>query len=296
MIHNTLYIYNIKAFDYFGARYYSSDLSVWLSVDPMSDKYPSTSPFMYVRGNPVMLIDPNGLSDKRYGIGTRIKNWFKGDAWKNKVNKVASKNNLTSTTNADGTITATDSTKWSGNRENGAVGGVNDVSYTFTKDGYTTTTSNSQTQSDYSSSYKYGNSTQREKYGYYKGNTGGIITGTGLVTSMYGGAAQIGTDIGYVKYVVRGQNLARQAVICSKVANGFSVAGGVIGFVDNYYQSKIDFEHGNSMRGSIQAVQAGVYGAGLIFMAIPGGQLIGGALILSAGLTDMVEYFIENKE
>ena len=24
---------------YFGSRYYSSDLSVWLSVDPMSDKY-----------------------------------------------------------------------------------------------------------------------------------------------------------------------------------------------------------------------------------------------------------------
>ena len=25
---------------YFGSRYYSSDLSIWLSVDPMSDKYP----------------------------------------------------------------------------------------------------------------------------------------------------------------------------------------------------------------------------------------------------------------
>ena len=24
----------------FGSRYYSSDLSIWLSVDPMSDKYP----------------------------------------------------------------------------------------------------------------------------------------------------------------------------------------------------------------------------------------------------------------
>ena len=26
---------------YFGARYYNSDLSLWLSVDPMADKYPS---------------------------------------------------------------------------------------------------------------------------------------------------------------------------------------------------------------------------------------------------------------
>ncbi|MFW5983316.1 MAG: hypothetical protein ACOCQ4_02355, partial [bacterium] len=29
---------------YFGARYYDSDVSVWLSVDPMSDKYPHLSP------------------------------------------------------------------------------------------------------------------------------------------------------------------------------------------------------------------------------------------------------------
>jgi len=48
---------------YFGARYYDSDLSVWLSVDPMSDKYPHQSPFMYCSGNPVMRIDPNGNDD-----------------------------------------------------------------------------------------------------------------------------------------------------------------------------------------------------------------------------------------
>ena len=28
-------------YSYFGARYYNSDLSVWLSVDPMADKYPT---------------------------------------------------------------------------------------------------------------------------------------------------------------------------------------------------------------------------------------------------------------
>ena len=45
---------------YFGARYYSSDLSVWLAVDPMSDKYPSLSPYTYCADNPVKLVDPNG--------------------------------------------------------------------------------------------------------------------------------------------------------------------------------------------------------------------------------------------
>ena len=45
---------------YFGARYYSRDLSIWLSVDPMSDKYPSLSPYVYCANNPVKLIDFDG--------------------------------------------------------------------------------------------------------------------------------------------------------------------------------------------------------------------------------------------
>ncbi len=57
---------NIVGFDYFGARYYSSDLSVWLSVDPLASKYPSMSPYMYVAGNPVMLVDPDGMQIDDY--------------------------------------------------------------------------------------------------------------------------------------------------------------------------------------------------------------------------------------
>ena len=35
-------------FSYFGARYYDSDLSgLFLSVDPMADKYPGLSPYAY---------------------------------------------------------------------------------------------------------------------------------------------------------------------------------------------------------------------------------------------------------
>ena len=45
---------------YFGARYYTSDLSIWLSVDPMSAKYPSLSPYVYCANNPIKLVDPNG--------------------------------------------------------------------------------------------------------------------------------------------------------------------------------------------------------------------------------------------
>ena len=47
-------------FSYFGSRYYSSDLSIWLSVDPMSDKYPHQSNYVYCSNNPIRVIDPNG--------------------------------------------------------------------------------------------------------------------------------------------------------------------------------------------------------------------------------------------
>ena len=35
-------------------------MSIWLSVDPMSDKYPSLSPYVYCADNPIKLVDPNG--------------------------------------------------------------------------------------------------------------------------------------------------------------------------------------------------------------------------------------------
>lgn len=49
-------------YGYFGARYMDHELmTMWLSVDPMSDKYPSISPYAYCAWNPVILVDPNGM-------------------------------------------------------------------------------------------------------------------------------------------------------------------------------------------------------------------------------------------
>ena len=45
---------------YFGARYFMPNLSIWNSVDPMADKYPSLSPYNYCAWNPMKLVDPNG--------------------------------------------------------------------------------------------------------------------------------------------------------------------------------------------------------------------------------------------
>ena len=63
---HALYTFSAKekdaetGYSYFGSRYYNSDLSIWLIVDPMSDKYPSLSPYTYCANNPVKLVDPNG--------------------------------------------------------------------------------------------------------------------------------------------------------------------------------------------------------------------------------------------
>ena len=57
---------------YYGARYYDPKVSVWLSVDPLAQDYPSLSPYTFVANNPVHAIDPDGnwptLSDSQLKI------------------------------------------------------------------------------------------------------------------------------------------------------------------------------------------------------------------------------------
>ena len=63
---------------YFGARYYDSDLSgLFLSVDPMADKYPNISPYAYCAWNPVKLVDPDGreFSEKMEEYAKKIEDY-----------------------------------------------------------------------------------------------------------------------------------------------------------------------------------------------------------------------------
>jgi RHS repeat-associated protein len=49
-------------YGYFGARYMDYELmTMWLSVDPLADKYPSISPYNYCMWNPIKVIDPMGM-------------------------------------------------------------------------------------------------------------------------------------------------------------------------------------------------------------------------------------------
>ena len=47
-------------YDYFGARFYWSADGIFTTVDPLADKYPGNTPYLYCGGNPIMLVDPDG--------------------------------------------------------------------------------------------------------------------------------------------------------------------------------------------------------------------------------------------
>jgi RHS repeat-associated protein len=58
-------------YSYFGARYYDADISVWLSVDPMSDEHADYNPYAYVYNMPTNLIDPFGLDTFQINVQNR---------------------------------------------------------------------------------------------------------------------------------------------------------------------------------------------------------------------------------
>ncbi|MBK7344354.1 MAG: RHS repeat-associated core domain-containing protein [Saprospiraceae bacterium] len=64
----TPYLFNGKELDsrtnlyYYGARYYDPGLSVWLSVDPLAEKYAAWTPYNFTMQNPIVLMDIKGDS------------------------------------------------------------------------------------------------------------------------------------------------------------------------------------------------------------------------------------------
>lgn len=80
-------------YGYFGARYMDHELMTgWLSVDPMSDKYPSISPYNYCMWNPVKLKDPDGREINPVFSSTGT---FRGCTIQEKLLYMMGKENLT---------------------------------------------------------------------------------------------------------------------------------------------------------------------------------------------------------
>ncbi len=51
---------------YYGARYYDTKISLWLSVDPLAEKYPGISPYTYTYDNPIVFVDPTGMKGETH--------------------------------------------------------------------------------------------------------------------------------------------------------------------------------------------------------------------------------------
>ena len=51
----------------FGARMYDPDLARWTTPDPLAEKYPGISPYVYCNSNPVNFVDPDGMAWGKVG-------------------------------------------------------------------------------------------------------------------------------------------------------------------------------------------------------------------------------------
>ncbi|HBL72193.1 MAG TPA: hypothetical protein DD409_04545 [Bacteroidales bacterium] len=74
---STPYKFNAKELDeetglyYYGARYLDPRLSLWLSVDPLAEKYPGVGSYVYCVNNPVRYVDPTGEDWYEAADGTK---------------------------------------------------------------------------------------------------------------------------------------------------------------------------------------------------------------------------------
>ena len=85
---NNLYKYNVKelqddqlndtALDWYdyGARFYDASLGRWFVADPLAEKYPSNSPYVYCINNPLRFIDLNGEEPTVYEAALMAKHVY----------------------------------------------------------------------------------------------------------------------------------------------------------------------------------------------------------------------------
>ena len=57
---------------YYGARYLNPIASIWYGVDPLTEKYPNVSGYVYCHGNPINRIDPDGKDEVHINGGGKI--------------------------------------------------------------------------------------------------------------------------------------------------------------------------------------------------------------------------------
>jgi RHS repeat-associated protein len=119
-----------SGYSYFGARYYDSDLSIWISVDPMAGKYPSLSPYCYTANNPINVIDPDGREPVRSQAGTVA-------GFVNFFNNTKNKMGTLTGTNAHNAMLRLGKTEWSWSQMRPMPATTNPINSSYDKYIYT---------------------------------------------------------------------------------------------------------------------------------------------------------------
>ena len=65
---------------YYGARYMNPLTSMWYGVDPLTEKYPNVSAFVYCHDNPVVRVDPDGQDDYKMDREGYLQLWRRSNA------------------------------------------------------------------------------------------------------------------------------------------------------------------------------------------------------------------------
>ena len=195
IVHCPSYTFSAKERDpetglsYLGSRYYSSDLSIWLSVDPMAHKYPSLSPYVYCANNPVKLVDPNGEEFSN-----------PDDPPKNK----SQNNSKSSTTTTAGTSQTYNGLFFNASYSTSQTKGdqkllnVDKKTSTELKTGETTSTTSYQFgKPKLNASAEVGVSTSGSTTGKLNTTVGGVQAGVGFTTTQKIDNSQVSVSLGY---------------------------------------------------------------------------------------------------
>lgn len=81
---------------YYGARYYDPKGSIWLSIDPLAEKFPGYSPYNYTMNNPINMVDPDGRAPLDWYRNNKTGNisWHNGNGAKSGYTNIGTQTNV----------------------------------------------------------------------------------------------------------------------------------------------------------------------------------------------------------